>query len=143
MTLTLVPAVGVAREWRGGVWVKISISLIVPGVAALVTAVILGMDWYYGLHSLSSDGVGRSASVSMTAGTSHVIDEWVSVAPGHRNPINVRGVSVRVSGDVVGATIVGADLPRRGCHARRGRHPRQRHLRVAGAVPAGPDQPGQ
>ena len=111
MTLTLVPPSSVAREWRGGVWVKISISLIVAGVASLVTAGIVGVNWYYGLHTLSTEGVGRSASVSMTVGTTHVIDERVSTHAGYRYSVNVRSVSVRVSVNLAEATIVVETCP--------------------------------
>jgi cytochrome c biogenesis protein CcdA len=105
MTLTLVRSEVRVRQWRRGVWVKISISLIVAGIIALGSAVGIGIHWYYNLNTLHTEGTARVASVSMVAGGSHVIDERVSTSTGYQYLVDVRSVSVRVRMNTANATV--------------------------------------
>ena len=105
MSLTVVRPADSARQPRVGVWVKISISLIVVGLLAIVFAVVIGLRWYYGLNILQTTGTTNAASVSMVAGADHVIDELVVTRPSYHYLVNVRHVSVRLGTNTAGATV--------------------------------------
>jgi hypothetical protein len=104
VTLTLVTDPASADEpTRFGTWVKISISLMVCGAIALVTAGVVGVHWFYGLHRLVPSGT--TSSVAVTVGQPYVIDELVA-ASGGSSVVNLRSVSVRLGTNTAGATAV-------------------------------------
>ena len=105
MTLTLVPSADRVRPPRAGIWVKISISLIVAGLVTLGSAIGIAVNWYTDLHTLRTAGTSHTAAISMTAGSDHVIDELVTTAKGYRYEVDVRGVAVRLRDNSAGATV--------------------------------------
>jgi hypothetical protein len=109
MTLALVPALKPkpkpGRLPRVGIWVKISVTLIVSGLVALGASIFIGVRWYNNLETLQSTGSGPPASLSMAAGSSHVIDELVETKPGYKYLVNVRHVSVQLTTNTAGATV--------------------------------------
>ena len=105
MTLTFVPSAQRLRSPRAGIWVEISMSLIVTGLITLGTAIGIGVHWYTSLDILRTDGATPSASVSMSAGGTHIIDELVATNPGYNYLVDVRSVSVRVGANTADATV--------------------------------------
>jgi len=93
------------RAPRAGIWVKISMSLIVTGMITLATTIAIAVHWYNGLHTLRTAGATRTASISINAGGTQVIDELVTTTRGYRYLVDVRKVSVRLRVNTAGATV--------------------------------------
>ena len=103
MTLTLVPRVAapVPRP-RFGPWVTISVSLMLGGVVALASAVVIGLHWFYGMHQLVP--ADHSLAVTVPVGDQYVVDQLVA-NNGDSSLVDVRSVRARLGVNTAGATV--------------------------------------